>query len=277
MEEIIRFLKQLFERFVQAEVLGLSAQLAYFFLLSLFPFLMFIVTLIGYLPFDDRMVITVLAEYLPEDVVFMIDENLKEIMNNRSGGLLSISIIGTLWSASNGFNAITRSFNKAYGVKPARNFLLNRIIAIGLMFSMIAAIIIALLFPVFGRLIGEYVLVNVPLPETIVDMWDVLRWVSSSVMFFVVFFVLYKLAPNKKMKENHVLYGTIFATVGWQLTSYGFSYYVETLGNYSLTYGSLGTVIVLMIWFYLSGIIITTGGVINAHFSERRQEKNLRK
>lgn len=79
------------------------------------------------------------------------------------------------------------------------------------------------------------------------------------------------------MKENHVLYGTIFATVGWQLTSYGFSYYVETLGNYSLTYGSLGTVIVLMIWFYLSGIIITTGGVINAHFSERRQEKNLRK
>lgn len=277
MEEIIRFLKQLFERFVQAEVLGLSAQLAYFFLLSLFPFLMFIVTLIGYLPFDDRMVIAVLAEYLPEDVVFMIDENLKEIMNNRSGGLLSISIIGTLWSASNGFNAITRSFNKAYGVKPARNFILNRIIAIGLMFSMVAAIIIALLFPVFGRLIGEYVLVNVPLPETIVDMWDVLRWVSSSVMFFVVFFVLYKLAPNKKMKENHVLYGTIFATVGWQLTSYGFSYYVETLGNYTLTYGSLGTVIVLMIWFYLSGIIITTGGVINAHFSERRQEKNLRK
>lgn len=277
MEEIIRFLKQLFERFVQAEVLGLSAQLAYFFLLSLFPFLMFIVTLIGYLPFDDRMVIAVLAEYLPEDVVFMIDENLKEIMNNRSGGLLSISIIGTLWSASNGFNAITRSFNKAYGVKPARNFILNRIIAIGLMFSMVAAIIIALLFPVFGRLIGEYVLVNVPLPETIVDMWDVLRWVSSSVMFFVVFFVLYKLAPNKKIKENHVLYGTIFATVGWQLTSYGFSYYVETLGNYSLTYGSLGTVIVLMIWFYLSGIIITTGGVINAHFSERRQEKNLRK
>lgn len=277
MEEIIRFLKQLFERFVQAEVLGLSAQLAYFFLLSLFPFLMFIVTLIGYLPFDDRMMIAVLAEYLPEDVVFMIDENLKEIMNNRSGGLLSISIIGTLWSASNGFNAITRSFNKAYGVKPARNFILNRIIAIGLMFSMVAAIIIALLFSVFGRLIGEYVLVNVPLPETIVDMWDVLRWVSSSVMFFVVFFVLYKLAPNKKMKENHVLYGTIFATVGWQLTSYGFSYYVETLGNYSLTYGSLGTVIVLMIWFYLSGIIITTGGVINAHFSERRQEKNLRK
>lgn len=269
MNDFIQFIKQLAERFIKAEVLGLSAQLAYFFLLSLFPFLMFIVTLIGYLPFDDRMVITILAEYLPTEVVTMIDQNLTEIMLNRSGSLLSIGIIGTLWSASNGFNAITRSFNKAYGVRPARNFILNRIVAIGLMFTMIIAIIIALLFPVFGRLIGEYILVHIPLPETIVNRWDALLWVSSSIMFFVIFFILYKLAPNKKFKENHVWYGTIFATLTWQLTSYGFSYYVETLGNYSVTYGSLGTVIVLMIWFYLSGIIVTTGGVINAHFSEK--------
>lgn len=274
MDAIIQFIKQLVERFIQAEVLGLSAQLAYFFLLSLFPFLMFIVTLVGYLPFDDRMVMNVLAEYLPYDVVLMIEENLTQIMTNRSGGLLSISIIGTLWSASNGFNAITRSFNKAYGVKPARNFILGRIVAIGLMLSMIIAIFIALLFPVFGKLIGEYILVYIPLPEPIVSRWNVLRWVSSSIMFFIIFYVLYKLAPNKKFKENHVLYGTIFATLGWQLTSYGFSHYVETLGNFSITYGSLGTVIVLMIWFYLSGIIITTGGVINAHFSEKNIQKN---
>ena len=274
MDAIIRIIKQLVDRFIQAEVLGLSAQLAYFFLLSLFPFLLFIVTLIGYLPLDEQMVMNVLAEYLPDDVVFMIEENLSQIMNSRSSGLLSISIIGTLWSASNGFNAITRSFNKAYGVKPARNFILGRIVAIGLMLSMIAAIFIALLFPVFGNMIGEYILVYIPIPEVIVSRWDLLRWLSSSIMFFIIFFVLYLLAPNKKMKENHVLYGTIFATLGWQITSYGFSYYVETLGNFSITYGSLGTVIVLMIWFYLSGIIITTGGVINAHFSEKIAKKN---
>ena len=273
MDAIIRFIKQLVDRFIQAEVLGLSAQLAYFFLLSLFPFLLFIVTLIGYLPLDEQMVMNVLAEYLPDDVVFMIEENLSQIMNSRSSGLLSISIIGTLWSASNGFNAITRSFNKAYGVKPARNFILGRIVAIGLMLSMIAEIFIALLFPVFGNMIGESILVYIPIHEVIVSRWDLLRWLSSSIMFFIIFFVLYLLAPNKKMKENHVLYGTIFATLGWQITSYGFSYYVETLGNFSITYGSLGTVIVLMIWFYLSGIIITTGGVINAHFSEKIAKK----
>lgn len=271
MEAIIRFMKELIERFNQAEVLGLSAQLAYFFLLSLFPFLLFIVTLLGYFPLDDRMIIEVLAEYLPADVVVMIDQNLTQIINNRSGGLLSISILGTLWSASNGFNAITKSFNKAYRVNVTRNFILGRLIAIGLMLTIILAILFALLLPVFGKVIGENILILIPLPESFLNLWDLLRWVTSSVMFFIVFYVLYKLAPNTKIRENCVIWGTLFATISWQIVSYAFSFYVETLGNFSITYGSLGTVIILMIWFYISGIIITTGGVINALMTEKMQ------
>lgn len=270
MEKAIQFGKDLLDRFNHAEVLGLSAQLAYFFLLSLFPFLLFIVTLLGYFPIDDRLVIEVLAEYLPGEVVQMIDQNLTQVMNNRSGSLLSVSILGTLWSASNGFNAITKSFNKAYNVDPNRNFLLGRLIAMGLMLTIIFAIIFALLLPVFGKVIVEYVSIIIPLPEVFLNSWNLLRWVSSSVMFFIIFYILYKLAPNKKFLENYVLWGSLFATVSWQIVSYGFSFYVETLGNFSITYGSLGTVIVLMIWFYLSGIIITTGGVINAVVTERK-------
>lgn len=270
MEKAIQFGKDLLDRFNHAEVLGLSAQLAYFFLLSLFPFLLFIVTLLGYFPIDDRLVIEVLAEYLPGEVVQMIDQNLTQLMNNRSGSLLSISILGTLWSASNGFNAITKSFNKAYKVDPNRNFLLGRLIAMGLMLTIIFAIIFALLLPVFGKVIVEYISIIIPLPEGFLNSWNLLRWVSSSVMFFIIFYILYKLAPNKKFMQNYVLWGALFATISWQVVSYGFSFYVETLGNFSITYGSLGTVIVLMIWFYLSGIIITTGGVINAVVTERR-------
>lgn len=270
MEAIIQFGKDLFDRFNHAEVLGLSAQLAYFFLLSLFPFLLFIVTLLGYLPIDERMIIDVLSEYLPVEVVRMIEQNLTQIVNNRSGGLLSISILGTLWSASNGFNAITKSFNRAYDVDPDRNFLLGRLIAIGLMLTIILAIIFALLLPVFGKVIIDTISMVIPLPEGLLNFWDLFRWASSSIMFFIIFYVLYKLAPNKKFMENHVLWGTLFATISWQVVSYGFSYYVETLGNFSITYGSLGTVIVLMIWFYLSGIIITTGGVINAVVTEKK-------
>src|SRR5699024_5059363 len=193
MDTIIKFGKDLLDRFNHAEVLGFSAQLAYFFLLSLFPFLLFIVTLLSYLPLDDRMIIDVISEYLPGDVVQMIDQNLTQVLNNRSGGLLSIGILGTLWSASNGFNAITKSFNRAYNVDPDRNFLLGRLVAMGLMLTIILAIVFALLIPIFGKVIIEYVSMVVPLPEGFLNSWDLLRWVTSSVMFFIIFYVLYKL------------------------------------------------------------------------------------
>ncbi len=274
MDNVIQFFKQFVERFKEAEVPGLSAQLAYFFLLSIFPLLLFIVTLIGYFPLDDRMIIDILADYLPDDVVLMIDQNLTQILNNRSGSILSISILGTLWSASNGFNAITKSFNKAYQVETKRNFILGRLIAIGLMLTIVFAILLALLLPVFGKVLMDFLSLYIPLPEGFLKSWNTLRWVSSSITFFIVFYLLYKLAPNKKFTEHYALWGTLFATFSWQITSYAFSYYVETLGNFSITYGSLGTVIVLMIWFYLSGIIITTGGVINAVVTERKKQKH---
>lgn len=268
-----QFLKELIARFKEAEVLGLSAQLAYFFLLSLFPFLLFLITLLAYLPVEEGLVLELLAEYLPQDVTLMIEQNLSQILHHRSGGMLSLGAIGTLWSASNGFNALRRSFNKAYGVKKPRNFFLSRIIAIGLMLTIILAIIVALLLPVFGNVIGNLLIEMNFVSSTFETLWNSLRWIMSSVLFFILFYVLYKLGPNYEKRKNYVICGTFFATVTWQLTSFGFSYYVETLGNFTLTYGSLGTVIVLMIWFYLSGIIITTGGVINAQITKRKNEK----
>lgn len=264
MKKVFQFGQELFQRIDQADVTGLSAQLAYFFLLSLFPFLLFLVTLIGYLPMDAHAVIDILRAYLPEDVVVMIESNLDQLMNNRNGGLLSLGVIGTLWSASNGMNAIKKSFNKAYEVEEEHLFITSRIISIGLTLAMIVVISVALLLQVFGRTIGENLYGIFNFPIDFLQVWNVLRWGISSIIFFIVFFFLYKLTPNIKVKAAHAIWGTLFATISWQLTSLGFSHYVNTLGNYSATYGSLGTVIILMIWFYLSGIIITTGGVINA-------------
>lgn len=267
-----QFFKELIARFKEAEVLGLSAQLAYFFLLSLFPFLLFLVTLLGYLPIDDRLIIELLSEYLPDEVSRMIDQNVTQLVQERNGSLLSISVLGTLWSASNGFNAITRSFNKAYGVKKKRNFFIGRIIAIGLMLAIVVAIIFALLLPVFGNIIGNFLFEQNFITDSFEQMWNTIRWAMSSVLFFFLFYVLYKLGPNFEKRKNYVIWGTVFATVLWQLTSFFFSFYVETLGNFSITYGSLGTVIILMIWFYLSGIIITTGGVINAQITKLKNK-----
>jgi len=272
MQTAIRFGKNFMKRFKVADVTGLSAQLAYFFLLSLFPFLLFLVTLLGFLPVEGESVIDILGTYLPADVVQMIDSNLTFLQNNRSGGLLSFGIIGTIWSASNGINAITRSFNKAYGVGENRSYLSGRLIAIALMLGMIIVISVALFLPVFGKVIGEQFFAIFNLSEGFLKSWNMFRWVTSSVIFFIVFFALYMLAPHVRVKARHAVWGTLFTTVAWQIVSLGFSFYVNTLGNYSATYGSLGTVIILMIWFYLSGIIVNTGGVINAFLHERELE-----
>jgi|SRR5690625_5107341 len=269
MEKVIHFGKNFIKRFDQADVTGLSAQLAYFFLLSLFPFLLFLVTLLGYLPIEDHSIIDILSTYLPADVIQMIESNLTQLVNNRSGGLLSVGIIGTIWSASNGMNAITKSFNRAYGVEEDRSFILARVIAIGLTLGMIVVIAVALLLPVFGKVIGEQFFAIFNLSDDFLKSWNMFRWVISSVIFFIVFFVLYMLAPHVKVSARHAVWGTLFATIAWQIVSLGFSFYVNMLGNYSATYGSLGTVIILMIWFYLSGIIINTGGVLNAFMQER--------
>ncbi|MBO1001435.1 YihY/virulence factor BrkB family protein [Pseudogracilibacillus auburnensis] len=270
MSKTIQFGKELMKRIDEADVTGLSAQLAYFFLLSLFPFLLFLVTLVGFLPIDDRAIIEILGTYLPEEVIAMIDANLTHLITNRSGGLLSIGIIGTLWSASNGFNAITKSFNKAYRVDEKRSFFVNRLVAFGLMIGLVLVIAIALLLSVFGRIIGEKVFGLFGLYD-LIQSWNFIRWTFSTITFFIVFFILYKLAPNEKIKIKHAMWGAMFTTALWQITSLVFAFYVNTLGNYSATYGSLGTVIVLMIWFYLSGIIITTGGVINAYMKDRSE------
>ncbi|HLR67493.1 YihY/virulence factor BrkB family protein [Virgibacillus alimentarius] len=270
MKRVAAFGKTFFGRINDADVFGLSAQLAYFFLLSLFPFLLFLITLLGYLPIDEQSFMGFIDTYAPPEITELINTNLNQLINAQNGGLLSIGIIGTLWSASNGVNAITKAFNRAYEVEEDRSFIVARLIAIALTISMVVVICVAFLLPIFGRTIGIYLFSFFGLSDDFIHVWNTLRWIISSIVFFIVLLALYKLAPNKKIRLRNAMWGAIFATIGWQLVSLAFSYYVSTIGNYSATYGSLGAVIILMIWFYISGIIIITGGIINAMIREEK-------
>lgn len=273
MQKVIEFGKELFKRFSNVDVPGMSSQLAYFFLLSLFPFLVFLITLLGYLPIDVNSILDFLDTYLPAEVASMLESNLENLLTNQSGGILSISIIGAIWSASKGVNALTIAFNKAYRVEEDRSFIVSRLISIGLTIALVVTIAVALLLPIFGKSIGQFIFSFVNLSDGFLQVWNTLRWIISSVIVFIVLYVLYILAPNKKIKLREAFWGAIFATFSWQIVSLGFSYYVSTLGNFSATYGSLGTVIVLMLWFYLTGIVIITGGIINAVLVKRHNEQ----
>jgi membrane protein len=259
-----KWITLLWRRIGEDDVFGLAAQLAYFFLLSLFPLLIFFVTLLSYLPFSQEDLLGVIGDFAPGETKKFINTNIHEIVGNQNGKLLSFGIIGTLWSASNGLGAIIRAFNKAYEVKESRSFVVARVMAILFTLAMIFVFIIALLLPVFGKQIGLYLFTKFGLSSEFIEFWNMVRWVLSSVIIFTIFVVLYWLGPNMKVKCVQAVPGAIFATISWSVVSLGFSYYVNNFGNYSATYGSIGAVIILMIWFYLSGIIIILGGEINA-------------
>ncbi|RSK29240.1 YihY/virulence factor BrkB family protein [Bacillus sp. HMF5848] len=269
----LTFWQELWRRFRQDEVQGMAAELSYFFLLSLFPFLLFIVTLIGFLPISSDVVLEYISEYAPGNSMEIIEENLTYITNQHNEGLLSLTIIGTLVAASNGINAIIRAFNRAYEVNENRSFIKARLMSIFLTVLMVFVIIIALLLPVFGKNIGVFIFSVFGLSDEFLVVWNALRWGVSFLILFIVFTCLYFVAPNKRLHIRNVTKGALFATIGWILVSSAFSLYVNLFGNFTATYGSLGGVIVLMIWFYLSGMIIIIGGEINAILYYRSLEK----
>ncbi|MEH7248278.1 YihY/virulence factor BrkB family protein [Neobacillus niacini] len=273
MEKVVNvrksLLKLLWHRIEEDDIPGLSAQLAYFFLLSLFPLLIFIFTLLPYLQIPYHDILGSIREFAPPETMELIEKNVNYVMNNRNGGLLSIGIIGTMWSASNGIHALVRAFNKAYNVKESRSFIVSRGMAILLTFGMILVFIVAVLLPIFGREIGVFLFSYLGFKSEFLQIWDMLRLVVSAIILFLIFTGLYWIAPNVKLRCRSAFPGAAFATIGWILSSYALSFYVGKFGNFSLTYGSIGAIIVLLIWLYISGFIIIIGGEINAFYSEK--------
>lgn len=268
LKKSIDFGQMLFKRTMEHDVSGMAAQLAFFFLLSVFPLLIFLSTLVPFFPITEDYIITYLSEYVPEESMLVISSQLDRIMTS-SGTLLSVGIIGTLWTASNALNGITKAFNVAYDIVDTRKFFFTRLLSMVLTIGMIFVFILALLLPVFGKQIGIYIFSYIGVSEAFLDIWDTIRWVLSTLVLFLMFLILYRVFPSMKLKRRMVLPGALFATVGWNIGSFGFSYYVNNFGNYSNTYGSLGGIIVLMLWFYMLAFVIILGGEINAIGSKK--------
>ncbi|WP_027416436.1 YihY/virulence factor BrkB family protein [Aneurinibacillus terranovensis] len=261
---VIPFIKELITRFIQDDVAGLSAQLAYYFLFSIFPFFIFAFTLLGYLPISTGSALSFVSRIAPESVTQLLETNLHQFINIKRGWLLVLALVGTLWSASSAITAIIYALDKAYNIKVQRPYWIARGMGILFTLAMVIAIFITLLLPVFGKAIERYATAHFAIPPDGVLLWNFFRWVFSLIFLVIIFAFLYFFAPNKKLKWRQVMPGAITAAAGWLVVSLGFSFYVNNFYNFTLTYGSLGGVIVLMMWFYFSGMIIIVGGQINA-------------
>lgn len=264
MHKVIQFGKKLGKEFKKDRATGLAAEQAYYYMLSIFPLLILLISIVPYLSLDPQKALSYLQSVMPSDSFNVIEDNVVDIITKPNGGLLTFGIIGTLWSASNGMQAFIRAMNDAFDVEETRSFIKSRLISIGLTLGLLAAFIIAMVLPVFGKVIMNFVENFINIPDGMQILINVLRWAIAFVIMVTVLAILYKVAPNKHFPFKQVLPGAIAATVMWQLISFGLSFYVSNFGNYSATYGSLGGVIVLMLWFFLTGLALVIGGEISA-------------
>lgn len=264
------FGKELAERVKDMDVTGLGAQLAFFFLLSIFPLLLFLITLLPYLNLSKDQVYDFLVQIMPGEIYLLIEETLNEILTTQNTGLLSFGIIATIWSASLGMDALIKSLNFSYGVEENRPLIVSRGMSIVLTILMIFILIIALVLPIFGHQIGLFIFTYLGQEEGFLELWGAIRFVIPSLIIFLVCAVIYWVAPNIRLDLKSVLAGAVFTTVGWLIISYGFSIYINNFGNFSATYGSIGGIIILMLWLYLSAMLLLIGGQVNAVMQGRR-------
>jgi len=264
------FLESLGDEIKNDRLLELAGNMAYYVFLALFPFLIFLLGLLKYVPIDFNAVIGIVTNFMPEEASELILGVIDEIRQTGGITMLSFSMLTTLWSASRGSNALIKGLNKAYDVEEDRSFFKVRGVAILSTVGVPLMIIVSFLFLVFGELIGSFVFGKLNASEYFLSIWNMLRYLIPISGMIVYFMFFYKFAPNRRLSFKEVIFGALFASIGWIVVSMLFSFYVGNFGNFSRVYGSLGSVIVLLLWLYISSNILILGGEINAILAQKR-------
>lgn len=240
-----------------------AAQAAFFVLLSFFPFVMVLLTMSKYLPFQVSDLFSALKNIIPLEFQGFLLEIVTEIYTKASTTLFTITILGTLWSASKGMMSIYNGLNSVYDIDETRNYFVIRFIAT--IYTCIFCIILisTLCLLVFGNTIYDYVCTTFPLAVQIADKIIGLR--NTIVVIVLIFFfdIIYCFLPNRKSTLLRELPGALFATVGWMTLSYFVSIFFPKFTNFSYMYGSLSTIILVLLWLYFCMQIIFMGGEIN--------------
>lgn len=258
------FLWELKYRYKAHQITALSAQLAYFLLLSICPFLIFLLSLFGRLSLNPELVIDLLTEILPMDSAMIISDYIEGIVLFEETGTLPIAALITLYTASRGVEALIRALNVAYRVDEIQGVFKQKIYGILYTLTFIVMIVILTILPIMGEEFLSLVSYFLPLSLDFIELFSFVRWFFIVGIMLLTIFLIYKILPTKKLAFKDIWKGATVAVVMWMLMSYGFSYFVSTFGRYSIIYGSLAAVIILMVWLYLTGIVLMLGAEVNS-------------
>lgn len=275
LRKTVIFLVMFIKKIGDDDIFALGAQLAYYMVLSFIPFLMFLMTLVGFSHLNSDAVLNLLSNVMPTEAFNLIQSTVIEIVDREQTGLLWISIALAILVSSSGFKAVIKGLNKAYGVKETRSYIKLKLISM-IYTILLALIVIATLFLfVFGDVIGDFFIKVLEHPEFIYYIWNMLRYVVVILIMILFFMFLYNATPCVRLGWLEVIPGAVITTLGWISISYIFAYYVNNFSNYSRLYGSLGAVFMFMTWMFITSMILILGGEINAVLAEKNRLKDL--
>jgi membrane protein len=267
--------RRVWDEITTDEVLDRAAALAYYFLFALFPTLLLLTGLLALLPVSGLMdrLVEYVDQALPPDAASVVGRTLGEIQAGAQGGLLSFGLLAALWASSSGMASIMTALNVAYDVEDPRPWWKRRLLSILLTVGFALFILGALVLLVFGPSIGSVVASAMGLGQPFTIAWNILS-VPVVVAFVLVGFALvYYFAPATKQHWRWVTPGSAVALVLWLAMSFGLRLYVGRFGDYGATYGSIGGVILLMLWLYLGGVALLVGAEINAEIEHAAAER----
>jgi membrane protein len=259
-------LKRVWAEMQADNCLGLAAQLAYYFFLALFPALLFFVALASFFPVANLVdeITRALARVAPYEALKLIQDQLIKISQDKNGGLLTIGMIGTIWSTSSGVNAIIDTLNQAYDIQESRPWWKVKALSVGLTIALALFILVSFALVLVGPALAEKVAAWIHLGPVFAWSWKILQWPLVFSLVALAIALIYYFAPDAEQDWVWITPGSVIATVLWVLISLAFKFYVSNFGSYNATYGTIGGIIILMTWFYVSSLAVLFGAEINA-------------
>jgi membrane protein len=246
--------------------LGLAAQLAYYFFLALFPALLFLVALISFIPVENLMdtIVATLSRVAPGEVLSIVQDQILKIAHDQAGGLLTFGMLATIWSSSSGVTAIMDSLNQAYDIQEGRPWWKVRLVALALTVALALFIVVSTVLVIAGPTLAEKVAEWFGLGPVFTLTWKIVQWPVVFVLITTAIALVFYYAPDAEQDWAWITPGSVLAAILWLVVSLAFKFYVASFGSYNATYGAIGGVIVLMLWFYFSALAVLVGAEANA-------------
>lgn len=262
--KITEYIVKMALRYKNHHISSLASQLAFDMLFSFFPFLILLLTLVGFINVDPGEVISGLQTIMPEELYELVSTLALQLLQTRNGNLLSFSLMFSLYTASRAFRAIRYGLNRAYNEDEDKNKIKVVILSVLFMIVITFMIIFVLGFLVFGEMISLELVQWLELDIKLFYFIRYLRYPIGLAGMIVIFSAVYKIIPSRRIKWRETFPGAVFTSIVWIILSMGFAFYVNNFGKYTDIYGSIGVVIVMMIWLQITSTTILLGGELNA-------------